>query len=87
MSAMQALSGPAEPGRTLPHAIAAAAQRWWSGYRDRRDRRSTVAILGGLSDAALKDIGLTRSELESLVNGPGEEHPRAYDRNWRARSA
>ena len=87
MAVTQTLSDLVEPGRSLHHAIAAVVQRWWRAYRDRRDRRSTLAILAGLSDVALKDIGVTRSELESLVNDPGEDRPRSYDRHWRARSA
>jgi uncharacterized protein YjiS (DUF1127 family) len=38
-------------------------------YLTRRARRATVRILCNLDDATLRDIGLSRSEVESVVYG------------------
>ena len=43
--------------------------RWWAGYIDWRMRRMAVAQLSGMSDRELKDIGLSRTQLEAAVRG------------------
>jgi uncharacterized protein YjiS (DUF1127 family) len=49
-------------------------QRVWTRYWTRRAERATVAVLQTLDDRTLEDIGLDRSEIESLVlaTPPGE---------------
>jgi uncharacterized protein YjiS (DUF1127 family) len=44
-------------------------RRVWAGYWARRAEHATIAILHSLDDRALKDIGLDRSEIESVVYG------------------
>lgn len=51
--------------------MAATAARWLSHRQARRRQRATARILHGLSDRTLKDIGLDRSEIESLSR-PGD---------------
>jgi uncharacterized protein YjiS (DUF1127 family) len=52
---------------TLTHRISAIARTWWHSYRQKRRVRATVRILQGLDDRTLKDIGLDRSEIESVA--------------------
>jgi uncharacterized protein YjiS (DUF1127 family) len=54
--------------------VADITRRAWSGYWTHRAERATVAVLGALDDRTLKDIGLERSEIESVVRSthPGE---------------
>jgi uncharacterized protein YjiS (DUF1127 family) len=51
--------------------VAHLTQRAWSCYWTRRAANATVAVLHALDDRALKDIGLDRSEIESVVYGDG----------------
>ena len=54
-------------GRKVAH----LTQHAWSCYWTRRAANATVAVLHALDDRALKDIGLDRSEIESVVYGDG----------------
>jgi uncharacterized protein YjiS (DUF1127 family) len=63
------------PGRAL-HAIATASasravgffKARWSAYQERRERASVRAILYGMPDRQLKDIGICRGEIEYLMS-------------------
>ena len=63
---------------TLPKANDGAS-RWlrqlWATYWESRTRAATVAILRALDDRTLKDMGLHRSEIGSLVYGTRGERP------------
>jgi uncharacterized protein YjiS (DUF1127 family) len=69
--ATQALTG---------HASLSARQRAahflrqeWEAFWTRKSQHATVRVLRGLDDATLRDIGLSRSEIESVVYGtPGD---------------
>jgi uncharacterized protein YjiS (DUF1127 family) len=54
--------------RDLAIHVVAALGRWRRAHADRRERRRAMAELAALSDHALKDIGLRRSEIYSVVN-------------------
>jgi uncharacterized protein YjiS (DUF1127 family) len=61
-------SGRATESR-IGHKVLNRTRRAWSRYWTRRAARATVAILHALDDRTLKDIGLDRSEIESVVHG------------------
>jgi uncharacterized protein YjiS (DUF1127 family) len=50
-----------------PAELLATIERWWLAYIAWRIERNAVAQLSALSDRALKDIGLSRSEVASAV--------------------
>jgi uncharacterized protein YjiS (DUF1127 family) len=55
-----------------PSALAlwrAGLRRWWGARLERRVQEQTIALLNALPDRDLKDIGLTRAEIESAVRG------------------
>jgi uncharacterized protein YjiS (DUF1127 family) len=49
--------------------IARAVQTAWRAYWRRRAERATVFVLQSLDARTLKDIGIDRSEVESVVRG------------------
>jgi uncharacterized protein YjiS (DUF1127 family) len=53
--------------RALGHRAAAVASAGWNAYADWRERRAAVKELAALDDRTLKDLGLTRSEIEFVV--------------------
>ena len=52
---------------TLPARFRAGAGRWWRSYREKRLMGATIRALQSLDNRALKDIGLDRSEIESVA--------------------
>jgi uncharacterized protein YjiS (DUF1127 family) len=53
--------------------IAAIGRAFAEGDRKRRTRREYLALME-LSDAHLRDIGLTRADVQALLLGRGTEH-------------
>lgn len=58
---------PPEPAGALAPSIAARIAAGWRGLLYRRKLRTTERTLLALSDRTLKDIGVHRSEIHSLV--------------------
>jgi uncharacterized protein YjiS (DUF1127 family) len=56
-------------GNSLGRKVASLARHVWARYWTRRAQHATVAVLSSLDDRALKDIGLDRSEIPSVVYG------------------
>jgi uncharacterized protein YjiS (DUF1127 family) len=60
--------------RALAHRAAVTARERWRAYAGWRERRAAIKELASLDDRTLKDLGLTRSEIEFVVRG--SEPPR-----------
>jgi uncharacterized protein YjiS (DUF1127 family) len=85
----------AEPGNTihprsastLLHSknrrLAALASTLWAAYRDYQSWRATERMLQELDDRTLKDIGLTRSEIEFAEFGKSVDRVRPKGLHWR----
>ncbi len=58
---------PARP--TSPGTCLRIFNACWEGIARYFFRRAAIASLGELDDRALKDIGLTRSQIEAAVHG------------------
>ena len=55
--------------------MARAARHGWQLYRAWYVQEATIAYLKTLSDRQLKDIGLTRSQIDCAVRGAFDWHP------------
>lgn len=51
--------------------VGSALNRWWAAYIDWRLKQLAIAQLRGMSDRELRDIGISRSEIEVAVRGEG----------------
>ena len=58
------------------HRLGAAVTKAWNGYWDYRANRAAVAMLESMDAQTLHDIGVSRSEIESLVYGRSREDTR-----------
>ncbi len=56
--------------RMLAGRAATTAGKWWNAYAIRRERRAALRELAALDDRSLRDIGLSRSEIEFAVYNP-----------------
>jgi uncharacterized protein YjiS (DUF1127 family) len=67
------------------HRIGDAVQDVWRGYWRRRAERATRFLLRSLDDRTLKDLGIHRSEIESVACC-GRDRRRGWDEDYRATS-
>ena len=58
-----------EIGRWIGAQATAAAHRVFEAYRSWRRRQAAVFELGSLDDRSLRDLGINRSEIQSVVTG------------------
>jgi uncharacterized protein YjiS (DUF1127 family) len=73
---LHALHRPAQVGWL--QAAASALSRAWTAHLERRTRRAAVLVLQSLDEHTLQDMGINRSEIESVVYGPPVERKRHY---------
>jgi len=64
-------------GRIRPRrdALIAAVRAWWLAYLSRRKERAAILQLHAMSDRELRDIGITRSQIEGAVRGELDQRP------------
>jgi uncharacterized protein YjiS (DUF1127 family) len=65
---------------SVPQRVSEAVKRAWVGYWTHRARRATVYVLHTLDDRTLKDIGMDRSEIESVVYAQPRDRGRSSSR-------
>jgi uncharacterized protein YjiS (DUF1127 family) len=59
--------------RSITHGVGAALARAWSTYLQRRMQRQASAHLHAMSDRELKDIGLSRGQIDIAIEfGAGD---------------
>ena len=51
----------------LPGASPSFFKRYWGAFQERRERERLRAVLYGLSDWELKDIGIARDQIEYVA--------------------
>ena len=68
---------------TLAARAGSRIARAWRTYWQRRARRVTVDLLHSLDDRTLRDIGVGRNEIASVVYGRPGDRTRCYDETWR----
>jgi uncharacterized protein YjiS (DUF1127 family) len=68
---------------TLAARAGSTIAKSWRAYWQRRAKRATVEILHSLDDRTLRDIGVGRDEIPSLVYGRRGDRTRCYDESWR----
>ncbi len=71
---------------TLAARTGALIRRAWRAYWDWRARKVTILLLRSLDRRTLHDIGISPSEIESLVCGCAGDRRRHYDASWLWRS-
>jgi uncharacterized protein YjiS (DUF1127 family) len=54
----------------VAEAVIAKASNWWRAYALWRERKAAARELHALDDRTLKDMGVSRSEIEWVVRGP-----------------
>ena len=64
------------------HRFARFARGLWRAYWARRARRASIMVLSNLDERTLQDIGLNRSEIESVVHDRSNQRLRSYDAGW-----
>jgi uncharacterized protein YjiS (DUF1127 family) len=57
----------------LTHRIASALRSMWTAYWAYKAEQATAFVLHSLDDRTLKDIGMDRSEIESVVHNPSSD--------------
>ena len=85
MHAISATPSISARSRQASHAqgLGSLLRSWWDAYWAHRAQRATVLMLRSLDAHTLHDIGLDRSEIESVVYGRRGDRRLGYEHNWR----
>jgi uncharacterized protein YjiS (DUF1127 family) len=67
-------------GQSWAKDLGTTLNRWCVAYLTWRIERAAITQLGSMSDRQLRDIGISRSEIESAVRGEAER-VRAFSRS------
>ncbi len=59
--------------------VGGVLRSWWEAYWRRRAQRTAAMMLRSLDDHCLHDIGIDRSEIDSVVYGTGGERRLRYE--------
>lgn len=70
-----AISPRSSAGGALPERIGRVLQHWWLAYMEWRLTRLTIDLMSRMSDRQLKDLGINRSQIESVARGQRDPHP------------
>ena len=62
-------------GDRFPRTIGAALKGWWMAYVNWRMERLAVYRLHAMSDRELKDMGVSRAQIEFAVRGERSPQP------------
>jgi uncharacterized protein YjiS (DUF1127 family) len=68
-------------GSGFASGISGAMKRWWMSYMNWRVQQLAATRLRSMSDRELKDIGMSRSQIEFAVNGK-LERPSMFRRTY-----
>jgi uncharacterized protein YjiS (DUF1127 family) len=71
-------AGGLSPGYVI-HRLAEIGKGLWRAYSRRRSERATIATLHALGDNVLHDIGIDRSEIESVVRTRSKGRLQRFD--------
>jgi uncharacterized protein YjiS (DUF1127 family) len=75
---------------TVPHSAAARVATLWrkaaDAFLDWQARRATRDMLRALDTRTLRDIGIDRNEVESVIHDMSRDRRRRYDADWRGMS-
>jgi uncharacterized protein YjiS (DUF1127 family) len=67
-------------GGAWPGGLGRALRRWWLAYMEWRLQRLAVTLLHRMSDRQLRDLGLSRSQIEPAARGQAGGHPILHGR-------
>jgi len=83
MMRAQLVSTPGRGSSSLAALGVQAIARAWQTFWAWRAKRVTMELLASLDDRTLRDIGVSRGEIMSLVYGRRGDRRRCYDEAWR----
>jgi uncharacterized protein YjiS (DUF1127 family) len=67
--------------RAAAQGLGQLLKRGWDAYWRRRAKRTAVMMLHSLDDHCLHDIGVDRSEIESVIYGKPGDRRLSYERD------